>query len=608
MKRKYLWLSLTCVMVLSLVLASCAPAAAPMAPTAPTTPTAPTAPTVPTAPVTPAAPAVEKPKYGGTVTALIPSLAGFSPIVAASTTSGLYALHLTNDGLWSGDWAKGPAGSGAADFLNFTWGLEFGTMMLADSYELPGDNTLIYHLKKGIHFSLDPKNEASRLVNGRELTAQDVVYSLNAMYFDPEGPGGKFGRITPAEKVLSIEAPDKYTVKIKYPPGTKSSTVYYTSTFSYIFPLEVYEKYSKMRDWKNSVGTGPFMLTDYVDGSSVTFTRNPNYWKTDPVGAGKGNQLPYADTAKFLIITDRSTQDAAFRTGKIDVIGTPIVNKLENYEQFAKQRPDIKYVKYPAASPTVVALVMNNPKLPWYEKKVRQAMTMAIDYNTIIKDYYKGDARFVFPISPYRHYLSVYTPPEQWPQAVKDIYTYNPTKAKQLLAEAGYPSGFKISVLTKAVDVDELSIIKEYWAKIGVDMTLDVRETGVWTSITNGMTQKEAVGGTRSVATVYDFGKTLAGSAENQALINDPYSEQLYLDTREDYITNESKLNPKMKEYFLNMLEQAWYIAMPGPNGYNFWQPWIKNYHGEVDIGPTSRMVWVTYIWIDQALKKSMGF
>lgn len=82
-----------------------------------------------------------------------------------------------------------------------------------------------------------------------------------------------------------------------------------------------------------------------------------------------------------------------------------------------------------------------------------------------------------------------------------------------------------------------------------------------------------------------------------------------YIKTRrEDYILHESKLWPMMKDYALYVLDQSWYIVLPGPNGYNMWQPWVKNYHGEVDIGPCTRLIWGNYVWVDQDLKKSLGY
>ncbi|MBI2288335.1 MAG: hypothetical protein HYU83_05115 [Chloroflexi bacterium] len=251
---------------------------------------------------------------------------------------------------------------------------------------------------------------------------------------------------------------------------------------------------------------------------------------------------------------------------------------------------------------------MDKPELPWSNKSVRHALAMAIDYNSIIKDYYKGDAMFAFPISPYKAFLQSYTSPEQWPQAVKDIYTYNPTKAKQLLAEAGYPDGFKINVLTMSTYVDDLSLIKEYWRKIGVDMTIDVKETGVFNSMTAGFQQKEAVGYYGGGSDPFDMDQYTPDNIDNHSRVNDQFAVQVYKDTREGFVTDRPKLGPKVKEFYNYALEQAWDIVLPGPNGYNMWQPWVKNYRGEVDLGPCTRLIWGAYVWIDQSLKKSLGF
>ena len=87
-----------------------------------------------------------------------------------------------------------------------------------------------------------------------------------------------------------------------------------------VVPPEVMQKYGDMTNWKNSVGTGPFMLTDWIPGSEAVYVRNPNYWMKDPIGPGKGNQLPYLDGVSIVILPDASTQQAALRTAKIDQI------------------------------------------------------------------------------------------------------------------------------------------------------------------------------------------------------------------------------------------------------------------------------------------------
>jgi ABC-type transport system substrate-binding protein len=96
-----------------------------------------------------------------------------------------------------------------------------------------------------------------------------------------------------------------------------------------------------MKDWKNSIGTGAFMLTEYVPGSALSYQKNPNYWGTNPAGPGKGDKLPYVDELKQLIIEDSSTQLAAVRTGKVDFsLWTDLT--LDDTLALMDQRPELK--------------------------------------------------------------------------------------------------------------------------------------------------------------------------------------------------------------------------------------------------------------------------
>ncbi|MBI4188823.1 MAG: ABC transporter substrate-binding protein [Chloroflexi bacterium] len=521
-------------------------------------------------------------------------------------------INLSLESLWGGDWTKGPAGTNEAGFFAYIGQLTYFGPRLATSYEIPDDKTLIFHIRKGVHYALDTNNEASRLVNGREFTAEDAASSLNAWYFDPEGIWQT--RVVPEERPFSIEALDKYTVRINARPGTLSSVIYYASDFSAIFPPEVYQKYNKMRDWKASVGTGPFTIKDYVDGSVATYVRNPNYWDKDPIGPGKGNQLPYLDGVKFLIITDPSTRMSALRTGKVDgLIGEPPAKaglSWDDAQLMVKTNPALKYVRYLTGAGRGITLRVDKPDLPWYNKRVRQALTMAIDYKTIIRDYFKGNAELVWPLAPYPEFLPMYTPMAQQNDVVRDMFTYQPEKAKKILAEEGYPNGFKIEMLTTAPMVDELSILKEYLAKIDVQVDIQVRESAVFTSTVEGANHKHAVygGGAGFTSAPWAFHPTNPTDVLNYARINDQYANKVYLDTRQDYMLNESKLWPMMKGFFQYVLEQAWVIPFPGPYVYHVWWPWLKNYHGEDYLGISNRNYWTKYVWIDQDLKKSMGY
>jgi peptide/nickel transport system substrate-binding protein len=113
------------------------------------------------------------------------------------------------------------------------------------------------------------------------------------------------------------------------------------------YPPETVAKYGDMKDWQNAVGTGPFMLTDYVSGSSITFARNPDYWMKDPLHPQ--NQLPYVDGVKLLIIPDTSTALSALRTGKLDVMEAVV---WDDTVSLKKTSPDLQYTGRGALLPS----------------------------------------------------------------------------------------------------------------------------------------------------------------------------------------------------------------------------------------------------------------
>ena len=261
-------------------------------------------------------PSTEGPSYGGTFAkAYGMDITGFDEIYgfhANPTTT----IHLTNEELLTGDWARGKAGTGELAWDmggNDIWEYKKGS--LAESWDFSEPGVLVFHIRQGIHWALNPDTEASQLVNGRELTADDVVFTLTMYRDNPRS----YIHMQPGLSTVEISALDKYTVVIKVDPAYVPAARMRYADFASIVPREVVEKYGDMNDWRRSVGTGPFMLVDHVPGSLLTFKRNPDYWDTDPVGPGKGNQLPYLETVKYMIIPDSSTIQAAFRTGRIDV-------------------------------------------------------------------------------------------------------------------------------------------------------------------------------------------------------------------------------------------------------------------------------------------------
>ena len=85
-----------------------------------------------------------------------------------------------------------------------------------------------------------------------------------------------------------------------------------------MYPPEVIKEHGNAQDWKKLVGTGPFMMTDWTEGSSITYVKNPDFWKDDE--KFPGNRLPYVDEMQVLWIKERGTLLSALRTGQIAYI------------------------------------------------------------------------------------------------------------------------------------------------------------------------------------------------------------------------------------------------------------------------------------------------
>ncbi|MFH1031065.1 MAG: ABC transporter substrate-binding protein, partial [Chloroflexota bacterium] len=233
MKMKIVWLVVSCLMVAALVLASCTSTPKSQYPVASKTP-----------------------KYGGEIILVLdrPSV-GFDDVVA--TPFRVYALNFACDQLLIGDWTKGPGGTNKASFAFNDFALSYMTGNLVESWEITDADTLIFHIKKGVHFTLNPDLEASVMVGGREFTADDAAFNFTraftskGAYMNTNFPGW----------FESATAPDKYTLVIKGHDSelNRTSTIIanITQTVRFMAP-EVIEKYGDTTDWRNVVGTGPY--------------------------------------------------------------------------------------------------------------------------------------------------------------------------------------------------------------------------------------------------------------------------------------------------------------------------------------------------------------
>jgi peptide/nickel transport system substrate-binding protein len=454
---------------------------------------------------------------------------------------------------------------------------------------------LVIKLREGIMF---PAKEG--VMKARELVAEDVVYAFKRMSTSPKATKGYFSYVN------DVKATDKYTVTF----DMKEFNAEWDYRFGYgyysgIIPKEVVEAPNGgASNWKNMNGTGPFKLTDYVQGNSNTYEKNPDYWDKETIN-GQVFKLPYVDKMVYRIIKDEATRITALRTGKLDVME---LVRWQDVDMLKKSVPDLKWNKWLATSGTFLSMRVDQK--PFDDIRVRRAMNFAINKEEIIKAYYNGNAElFAYPQHP--EYAGYFQPLNEQPASVQELFKFDPAKAKKLLAEAGYPNGFtfKTQVCSCSSDhMDLLPLISAYLEQVGVKMEIQPMEYAAFLSAMTTQTNTAGYfmsnGHTNPTTTIRK--SFVPHQVWNPSQWNDPKltarMEAIYKEP------DEAKRIAELRAMTTEMLDNAPYVWLPTPYIFTAWWPWVKGYEGELRAGAARPGPIYARMWIDQDLKKKMGY
>ena len=544
---------------------------------------------------------VEKPQYGGKQTWVLTGNTAtqvWDPVVSTNSVSTAVQIY---GRLTIGDWSKGPQGTGEYAYDTSYVPDKYLMGYLAERWERPDTRTCIWYLRQGVHWQNKPP------VNGREVTADDIVNSFLRAQGDARNVFYVGPTVAEADK-LKITKIDKYTVKMTF-VDPDARMPHGQGNWNYIWPKEAVDLYGNLNDWRNAVGTGPFMPTDCVPDSSITFKRNPNFYFKDPFFPE--NQLPYIDTLEYLVILDESTRISALRTYKVDILSVP----WDKFEGIKSTNPELLSRKVPPDYTNVI--FMRADLAPFSDKRVRQALQFAVDEPRINNEYYKGDAIILnWPIMP--SLADLYTPIDKLPANSAKMFTYDPDTAKKLLADAGLPTGLKLTVNASSAGarfIELLTIVKENWAAAGIDMTIKQWESATYSSLIFGRKYTDMAASTWGNNGLDDafgwahggwVGKGRASSVYNFSNVTDPVAEATYIklmDTVDPATQEKMRRDENVYE-----IDQAWEVILPTPYTYWFWAPWFKGYAGEVGLGPDPgenySLAWFT--WLDRPLKQKI--
>lgn len=362
---------------------------------------------------------------------------------------------------------------------------------IAEKWEYVDDTTLKLTIRQGVKFH-----------NGEALTASDVMYSIK------RASESEFTAwMTDVVDIANSKAVDDTTVELKlqFPSGALLSQL----CFLYVVDEKTVTEMGDEKFNENPIGSGPFVYKQWVRGDRVEFERFDDYW----------NRKPAYSKLIIRVIGEISNRAIEVESGGVDIaikIGTNDIANLES-------NPNAKIVRQMGFGQTWVGF--NCTVAPFDNKLVRQAISYAVDRESIVKAVFGGTGSVsTGPISPAIWGYSADVPK----------YEYDPAKAKQLLADAGYPNGLDIVITSSDSQqrMDIAEIMQNQLKEAGINMKVESFENSTYLDkIIEGSFQMYILGWTTTTGDahygLYEPFKTGGPTWSNTARYSNPAVDKL---------------------------------------------------------------------------------
>ncbi len=494
-------------------------------------------------------------------------------------------------------YTKAPVGAIQSRLLRYQTGADFHVSEdhkvesdLATSWESPDAVTWTVKLRPDAKFHNVPP------VNGHVVEAEDIKSTVLRAQDPKNAARAGLEAIDPSQ----VQTPDAQTVvfKLKYPFAGFTDTMASPNYF-YIFPREA--QAGSYDPTKQVIGSGPFTFDSYTPDVGWVLKKNPSWFV-------KGQ--PYVDQIKWNVLPDTSRMKAEFTSGQLDLIGVtdglPI--DLNDVPTLEHDNPKAQVIKTDPRAGSIIFVQLGDPNSPFQDIRLRRAMSMGIDRDTVNKVLYQGGAQPQFYAYLSLGQKSLHM--SDLPADTAQYYKYNPAQAKQLLQASGfadrpfkliYFSGFLGPVYEQTAQTLANMLAQAGFKVSAVQLDYQRDYVGGGKGIRYGNYSSDMLiyTGLSSYDTVDEFMFNYYDSKATAALagLKDPDFDAML--TKNRAILDESARTKAYLDLQRYVADKVYSIAgLPQPPVYSMVQPRIRNFQLSVTYGFGTESL--SKLWIKQ--------